>query len=517
MIIRLQKSIEILVNSVFYFKSFDECLMSGGDHRLSIMKGTSLNLYGCSPKPIKHISYSSSTASTVGHDAYCYVDHIFSTLNKNPSCESLVNEFQSIRDRIRSYIGSEDSVDIALGPSGTDMELIALAAALYKNDSVTNILVARDEVGSGTEFAASGRHSTSILPSRKVVNKGEVISGFERFDIDLNFIPVRDEVTGEILSVQSVTSDVLTKVKAAVSNERHVLLHLVYRTKTGIVSPCFDSIKKILEMYPGKVDVVVDACQYRMSNESLNYMLKSGCMVIITGSKFYAGAPFSSALLVPESIRDRFVSDLFVPEGLSDYFSRSELPIRWRVFDRVLNRNCNLGLLLRWETALFEMRSFSGVHVERFGSTAHLFKKTLSDIIGKYSNISIVEEDKGASLISDSDVIFNQTIQTFIVNDLDINDAKFIYKALYTDLSVFFDEPYAGVICHIGQPVKVRKNIDGKWCAALRISLNSRFFSQESGKILLKQEKIIEDELFVVFEKLKLIVNNFELIKTFLI
>ncbi len=493
---------------------FDECLISGGDHRLSLVVGTTLNLYGCSPRPIDHISYSSSTASTVGYDAYRHAEIVFNDLDES---SDLMDEYQSLRDRLRSYVGLDDTVDIVLGPSGTDMELLSLLASLQVNIKVTNILVARDEVGSGIEYAAKGCHSTTVLPNGESVVKGDCIAGYEEYDIQLNSVPVRDN-KGEILPVSVVIDDVEAKIREAVASDRRVLLHLVYRTKTGIVSPCFRSVQNLLKQFPQGVDVVVDACQYRMSNESLNVLLSAGCMVIITGSKFYAGAPFSAALLVPDGIRDRFTSGGQVPSGLNSYFSRSELPIRWTSFDGSLNEHANPGLLLRWETALYEMRSFSGVHLGRFRDSVNLFVDVLELIVSKYDFISIVKEDKGQSLISSDDGVFNQTIQTFLIDEdkLNIHDGLVIYQALYHDLSELFSFDFARHLCHLGQPVKVKKNTNGEWCAALRISLNASFFSEQSGKILEKQKTVLINDLNVIFDKISIIIKNLDEVKSYL-
>lgn len=495
-------------------RGFEEIIRSGGDHRLDIIQGSFLNLYGCSPTPYEHISYSSSTASTVSFDAYNHARNIFDRVCK---LDDLSDPFQNVRDRLRSYIGLDDSVDIALGPSGTDMELISLLASIEKNPVVSNILVARDEVGSGIEFAASGRHSSSTTPSGKSATKGDYIAGFEKHDIELESVSVRHS-NGSIVPVDDVLKDVVSKIESATARGRRVLLHLVYRTKTGIISPCFYSIKKLMQKYSENLDVVVDACQYRMSNESLRLLLAANCMVIITGSKFYAGAPFSSALLVPESVRDRFVTNnSSIPKGIEDYFSRSELPIRWAIFNSLPSERNNVGLLLRWETALYEMTRFSAVHKERFQASVQIFHEVLDQIISSYDCFSLVREDKGVSLVTEQDSIFNQTIQTFVLEDgkKELNDAKIIYQALYQDLSPILDNPIAKTICHIGQPVKVKKNADGNWSAALRVSLNANYFAQQSGKILDKQRIVLQSELGAIFSKMKLILDNYDSVKEF--
>ena len=49
-----------------------------------------------------------------------------------------------------------------------------------------------------------------------------------------------------------------------------------------------------------KVMIVIDACQARLGRARIRWYLERGFPVLLTGSKFFTGAPFSGALLVPE-------------------------------------------------------------------------------------------------------------------------------------------------------------------------------------------------------------------------
>ena len=67
-------------------------------------------------------------------------------------------------------------VDIALAPSGTDVELLTLAlAAGGSNRPIVNIIVGPSEVGSGTSLAAACRHYDCLTPNGRQVLIGEPV------------------------------------------------------------------------------------------------------------------------------------------------------------------------------------------------------------------------------------------------------------------------------------------------------------------------------------------------------
>lgn len=48
--------------------------------------------------------------------------------------------------------------------------------------------------------------------------------------------------------------------------------------------------------------LVVDACQGRFRDSFVNELLEGKNIVLITGSKFYRGPPFSGGVIVPAEI-----------------------------------------------------------------------------------------------------------------------------------------------------------------------------------------------------------------------
>src|SRR5699024_5454340 len=92
--------------------------------------------------------------------------------------------------------------------------------------------------------------------------------------------------------------------------------------------------------------------------------LRSGHMVIVTGSKFFGGPPFSGAVLMPADLTVRVASSAHAPVGVSDYLTSSDVPDAWPALRDVARSHPNVGFMLRWESALTEMRSFHNASPE---------------------------------------------------------------------------------------------------------------------------------------------------------
>jgi hypothetical protein len=110
----------------------------------------------------------------------------------------------------------------------------------------------------------------------------------------------------------------------------------------------------------GDLDVVVDACQARIGPEQIRQYLLLGWPVLLTGSKFFGGPPYSGAILFPRRRLERALQSGSLPRGLADYFGSDA--------GGLLGLGDNLGLALRWAAAVAEMQSFANVPSEAFGA-----------------------------------------------------------------------------------------------------------------------------------------------------
>lgn len=134
------------------------------------------------------------------------------------------------------------------------------------------------------------------------------------------------------------------------------VVHTVYGSKTGITHELDQDTYEKVQSLNGIL--CVDACQGRFRDSMLKELVDINAIVLITGSKFYRGPPFSGAVIVPAEIMARLQmmgSDIKIPYGLNTFIGQAEIPRelpRWR---EQIRENLNPGLALRWVASLAEM------------------------------------------------------------------------------------------------------------------------------------------------------------------
>ena len=75
--------------------------------------------------------------------------------------------------------------------------------------------------------------------------------------------------------------------------------------------------------------LVADMCQGRFETERLLDYLNKNVVVLITGSKFFRGPPFSGGVIVPSDIMEELQelgSDCVIPDGLNSFIGKNEVP-----------------------------------------------------------------------------------------------------------------------------------------------------------------------------------------------
>ena len=461
---------------------------NGKDDRLRLLE-KGMTKYGCSSFPYSHISYSSCTASTISLEAYIHLQEYYNRMNLYEE-KVYIEAFQNIRDDIRNIIGLDDDVDICLGSSGTDLELIPYLF-LPENSKVLNFIIAPNEVGSGTSLAATGKVFSNVHKKYKY-QKGDILDGFDKFEINLINLEIRDK-NSDPLSDSVILDNISAILKKEEYKNYYKIIHSVYHTKTGLIKP--DPLTLVDTIQDDKLIFIVDACQFRLSMETINVLLKKGCIVFITGSKFFAGPTFSAAALIPPILRDKAAFNKKIPKGFNFLFGKELFPLRWSSIDK-FNYGNNLGLLLRWRASIFEMQLFNSVARKRVINTMKIFYKCIETIKEEYGDIVIYNDIRETS--KDYDKLMANSIISFgfIDTDVDYNVALDIYKQLMkiNKLEKNFSYPI-----HLGQPVKIRKKAD-KWLGTLRIALSSKFFVNYSGKIESIQYNTIYEELKYIFD-----------------
>lgn len=458
----------------------DNLLVSGGDVRLALDPVTGVNKYGCKPGCTPDVlGFSSSTATSISARAYDRANLARDQLLRSALAvgfdRAFDNRIETMREELKACLNlAETGAEVVFSPSGTDSQLHALfiTRALLGAD-LTTIVVAADQTGSGTAHTARGRHF-----SERTASGGTVTCAMPLQGLGENAVSIALPASGN----QGAQDDqVIAAVAGAVAGGSRVLLQIMESSKLGWRLPSDACVDEIARRWPDQVQIVVDACQMRIGRPRLRTHLERGHMVLITGSKYFAGPPFSGALLVPSSLAKTVGAIADVPQGLLAYSSANDWPQAWNALRSRFPVRHNLGQWLRWEAALEEIRGYYDVPIAFRRQALTAFATTARQIIGASPFLRLLppapRPDENSAL---DDEMSETTIFPFTLQRGSIDLATAIYRGLQSDCSRLI-APDADVtarllaakICLVGQPVALA-GTDGHPTAALRICADAR-------------------------------------------
>ncbi len=468
-------------------------LTQQGDERLLVDPVTGLNKHGCSPRPRPEaITFSSCTASSVSEFAYGAAEglrhRLMRTLPVGNLAARYAQEIEQVRSSLKSLLGLEAHTEVILASSGTDAELYPLALLRASGrEKLLNIVLAPDELGTGTVLAAGGRHFSTRSPLGVDLHPGGAVAGVE--NVEVVTIPVRGG-DGAIRSAEELQQHLRAVVVAAAPLAGPIILHLVDNSKTGVVAPGLDFVCALQADFPGRLQVLVDACQFRIERENLQRYLAHGFWVLITGSKFFTGPPFGAALLIPNFQTRGHAPSL--PSGFGDYFTRSEVPPGLRDRARNLPAVLNLGLLFRWAGALQEMEAFYSVPKARRSSVQMEFGQELTACLRANPDLRFLAGPRPRRW-PDADPTLWDTVPTifsFAVRDpgaatpgqwMPLAELRKVYYLLNRDCSGQFpasatpaERALGAQKCHLGQPVLLARGPENGEISVLRIATGAR-------------------------------------------
>ena len=507
------------------FAPLDQLLSGGGDPRLTINPVTGLNEYGCQPYPCPHVlSFSSSTATSISQRAYNRAENARDQLMRLAIELGMETAFdtrvEAMRDELRACLGlSPMSADVVFSPSGTDSQLQALLLARARlGQPMTTVVVAADQTGSGTVHTARGCHFSASTANGDHVRKGEPIAGLAN-PVESIAVRLLDEA-GQALSAVAIDSLVLGAIERSVESGSKVLLQAMDSSKFGWRVPSDNCLDEIAKRWSDKVQVVIDACQMRLGRGRLRRYLDRGYLVIVTGSKFFTGPPFSGALLVPSVLAEDIDAAGDIPSGFLEYFGRSDWPRNWQRLRRRFPMRINLGQWLRWEAALEEIGAYYRVPGEFRLEALTSFGKTVEQLVGSSRSLLLLPpqqrpEDKTA----DDEELALRTIFPFVVRRgnriLSLDDCKTLYRELARDMSS--DDPGTETKpCLIGQPVALGRD-QKHLTAALRISASARLVSEafSSDEDLARSNlRRVLDDVGAVVAKIERLASEMEGLET---
>lgn len=447
-------------------------MTTGGDGRIALDAETGLNRYHSAPRPRGLLAYASSTANDISPAAFAHVERLLEELGPELSAADYAARMEGLRRRIRRAYSLPSDVAVVFAPSGTDLEYVALACVQGSAPGGThNILLGADEVGSGCIHSAHGRYFAETTALGRATRPGDPVPGLDEARVGMIDLPVRcpngrPHPSGEIAAAMDAA------VGAAQAKGRHVLVHAVHGSKTGLILPDLGDIDRLRASHRGAVTFAVDACQARITSPAVADYLEREAIVFLTGSKFMGGPPFSGIALVPPALAARAGA---LPEGLATIFTRAEWPQAWPGAE-ALPEQANLGLLLRLEASIFELERFQRLPLEEVTRIILAFHQAVRDeIVDRIPARRVAPYPPGEQETAETHPIEMRTLST-----LDLSSFGHGGGAAFEDATRW----HKALLAHdvrLGQPVKCVRLDDGSWGATLRIGLSMPMVVERAG------------------------------------
>jgi hypothetical protein len=454
-------------------------LTSGGDHRIVLDETTGANRYGCAARPDPALAgFGSSTASVISPAALAAAQRLTARLAEQSgqdAGELYREELNRVRDRLCALLGLSDIAGLRtiISPSGTDLHRIALcltAAGAAAPPLV--ILPEPHETGSGVIAALGGQVGPTAALRASILARDPEDALLQP---QIMTAPSR-RADGSLRPGHQIDEEVSAIATAAARFGRRVMLVMMDVSKTGLISPSVACAQDLKQRFPETVDVLVDACQLRLAPATLRAYLRQDFMVAVTGSKFMTGPAFSAALLAPPGVARR-LNNLPLPRALAELCLEGELPDGWSAPS--LDRRANLGLLVRWEAALEEMRRFTALPCASVSGFFERFAAAVGDSLADdaaFEPLAVRELERtglGAAPAWDR----AQTIFPFLLKaggrPMSPVETLGVQRMMSMDLGEWSGWAPAARRASLGQPVPVGMR-DGQPINALRLCLSAR-------------------------------------------
>lgn len=476
----------------------ERLLVAGAGARIAL-DARGVNRYGFAPVPDPGLlALGSCTASPITTQAYAAAEGLHArlaqALQSEPAERVYARELERVRQELVRACGLSDlaGLEVVMAASGTDAHLIAsrlIAAAR----PLLVVMVDGAETGSGVPLALAARHFSRRAALGVAVAKGASINApgeSATASIEVVSVPLRHR-DGMPRPSADIDAEFAAWVHTGCARGQHVLLVSSDISKSGMLAPSPACAIALLRSLPQQVDVLVDACQFRIGKQTLRAYLEQGCMAALTGSKFLSGPPFSGALLLPEIIASGLRKQP-VPHALRDYSAAADWPRSWDTQE--LGTMPNLGLLLRWEAALSELRTFREVADADITDFLRAFSHAVRHRLERddaFAPLPVPEiERRGLGVATGWDV--NQTIYPFLLfhangAPLQREQTLWVYRMLQSDMGESFLAGKAASLarlrCQAGQPMACGER-DGMGVSALRLCVSARLIVQavQAGK-----------------------------------
>jgi len=492
-----------------------ELLTQGCDERIVINPKTGMHKYNGTNRPVSgSVRRSSCTFSVPTEEIFAEGVAALRCLEANESeADALLSK---VSQRLMAVWKIAPGTGITMFPSGTDAEflpfLVGLCRAMKAGGKLASIITATGEVGSGTNDAAIGRHFSPLLPAQHQCPEhkvgGSIFPEGSTPVVDPILLKLRNAEGGRH-SIEDLDQFVRDAVAKALGEGGYsvVVVHIVAGSKTGSIMPSLHVVTDLMCEYGDRVVPVVDACQTRMQDVGLQCLINNGLPVIVTGSKFYGGPPFCGAALLPKAMVKELnealsgsvpsFRDAVASSDLKAYISGTLVAPELTALREMLPTNDipNLGLLLRWQMALYQIERYHSIpEADRdrivqswMDQFADVVKSKASPAVGIFDDTSIhtganLSPSKGRARSSTVDAIIDcGMIKVKTINMLELkkridigdngteqwehlslDEMKKVHTLMATDVSGkdgWPEDPVLAKRIFIAQPVALTKEL----------------------------------------------------------
>src|SRR5258706_9899566 len=265
-------------------------LTQGGDARITF-SSVGVNLYACPPRPdASLIAFGSSTASVVSGPGFRAAATVHGSLRTQPWSHR--REVTRLRQVLLDLSGASGvlATEVVLAASGTDIHLIAAHLAARDGAAPLQAIMAEPaETGSGIPAALSALHFGTTTCQGGPVIKGTPIEGCS------GCVPAAvalRHADGTPRHADEIDAEFVSHAQRIVRSGGRCLVVLTDLSKTGLLAPSPACAARLRNAFGNRLDVLVDACQFRLSPSTLRSYLEQGFMVAVPGSKFVTGPAF---------------------------------------------------------------------------------------------------------------------------------------------------------------------------------------------------------------------------------
>ncbi len=231
---------------------------------------------------------------------------------------------------------------------------------------------------------------STVTPSGEKVRSGQILDGFGN-NVKVIALSQRHQLTGRQRHDQD---NWIQQVEKSLSDKATtVLLHIVDSYKLGRRMDVIDQVERLKTRSQGRLLVTIDSCQSRTDIYRTRHYLQLGYMVMITGSKFEEGPPFSGAVIVPPQLTESLEAKNFIDflPGIAKFITRYDISGDMDKIRPYLPGWMNWGLMLRWTCAVTNWEKYRSIENGTRNKLIQNWVDRILDLIEQHSELQVFD------------------------------------------------------------------------------------------------------------------------------